>query len=503
MKQLNDFKYKAFISYSHRDEQWGKWLHKKLERYCIPRNLRGSKTLSGTVPKRLFPVFRDREELPTASDLGQVIKNALENSSHLIVISSPNSAKSKWVNEEIKTFKKLGKQNRIICLIVNGEPNADDKENRDFEECFAPAIKVLADENGNLTDIKSEPIAADLRVGKDGKSKAFLKIIAGIIGINFDDLYKRESKRKLRRRILITLLIPFVLVNALFVYGVLGFVFVGNDVIRDMPIVINGKQVFRYPKLTNLKTKVWANPTEINSESFEIIQKGTGSISSLYLTSTGSFSFDELRVGKTFESVIPIFEDSSNLIFYDSFEYQNGQKLINQEGWYDQETDDFEYGNYLIKSGSLIYKDFPQIGNSVFTEASEIITGISKSLPKNISELILNNNRKIYISFLMQPEGVLHEGMENGFFALYLNTQVNKSLLIGKGTRGKTGEQYKIELDDGRSVSTGVNMRIGETVLIVLQLEFAKQGENLIKQIIDEGKKTRKFLESGGGRPGF
>ena len=29
----DEYKYRAFISYSHRDEQWASWLHKALETY--------------------------------------------------------------------------------------------------------------------------------------------------------------------------------------------------------------------------------------------------------------------------------------------------------------------------------------------------------------------------------------------------------------------------------------------------------------------------------------
>ena len=172
------FKYKAFISYSHRDESWGRWLHRSIEGYRVPKGVIGRETIYGPVPKRLFPVFRDREELPTASDLSEMIHDGLVNSSHLIVICSPNSAKSKWVNEEIKTFKKLGKQNRIVCLIVDGEPYGNEKPELSLEECFPPAVKFVADENGDLTDTAAEPIAADARPGKDGKANSLMKILS-------------------------------------------------------------------------------------------------------------------------------------------------------------------------------------------------------------------------------------------------------------------------------------------------------------------------------------
>ena len=103
----NQYKYRAFISYSHRDERWATWLHRALESYRLPRNLVGTKTTTGEVPKRLRPVFRDRDDLSSASDLGGTVKQALSDSENLIVVCSPDAAKSHWVNEEIRQFSSI------------------------------------------------------------------------------------------------------------------------------------------------------------------------------------------------------------------------------------------------------------------------------------------------------------------------------------------------------------------------------------------------------------
>ena len=103
-------KYRAFISYSHRDSKWADWLHKGMETYRPPKVLVGSSTGRGVVPKRLTPIFRDREELASATDLGTVISEALQQSACQIVICSPQAAKSKWVNEEIIAFKRLARR---------------------------------------------------------------------------------------------------------------------------------------------------------------------------------------------------------------------------------------------------------------------------------------------------------------------------------------------------------------------------------------------------------
>src|SRR6202035_4827184 len=117
-------KYWAFISYSHKDEAWATWLHKSLETYRIPRGLIGHPTSSGQPPGRLFPIFRDRDELAGSPDLGGTIRAALAAARWLIVICSPSSAKSRWVNEEIKTFKAMGRTDRVLCMIVNVDPAA-------------------------------------------------------------------------------------------------------------------------------------------------------------------------------------------------------------------------------------------------------------------------------------------------------------------------------------------------------------------------------------------
>ena len=90
-----------------------------------------NETAVGSIPRRLTPVFRDRSELPSAADLGRVVNEALDGSANLIVICSPRSAASNYVNEEISTFKHLGRADRIFCLVVDGEPNASDLAGRE------------------------------------------------------------------------------------------------------------------------------------------------------------------------------------------------------------------------------------------------------------------------------------------------------------------------------------------------------------------------------------
>ena len=46
-------KYRAFISYSHADTSWAKWLHRALEGFTIDKDLVGRDSSTGMIPKAL------------------------------------------------------------------------------------------------------------------------------------------------------------------------------------------------------------------------------------------------------------------------------------------------------------------------------------------------------------------------------------------------------------------------------------------------------------------
>jgi tetratricopeptide (TPR) repeat protein len=192
-------RYVAFLSYSHRNKAETEWLHKALERYNIPRKLVGKETAKGKVPARLIPIFRDRDELSASADLGNELRGALERSDHLIVIASPASARSTYVQEEIRYFKSLHGEQRVFALIVGGEPYASGMPGREEEEAFPVSLRFKLDAEGQVSDVPAEPIAADIRPGKDGKRLALMKLIAGITGLRLDDLVQREAQRRARR----------------------------------------------------------------------------------------------------------------------------------------------------------------------------------------------------------------------------------------------------------------------------------------------------------------
>jgi WD40 repeat protein len=196
---LEHSKYWGFISYSHKDVAHARWLHRHIEKYRVPRRLIGRNTASGQIPKRLIPVFRDEDELAAAGSLPQQIRDALHSSRNLIVVCSPTAARSRWVEEEVRFYKSLGRADRVLCLVVDGTPNVSDGSEPKGDECFPAAVRYEVGDDGILTDRIADPLAADVRKSKGGAEPAKLRLLAGMIGVSFDELRQRERQRRVQR----------------------------------------------------------------------------------------------------------------------------------------------------------------------------------------------------------------------------------------------------------------------------------------------------------------
>jgi tetratricopeptide (TPR) repeat protein len=171
-------RYFAYISYSHVDVRFAAWLQRALETWPIPTQFYAKLGFS-----RIKPVFRDRSDLRVSSNLRESLTQALEQSDALVVVCSRHAAQSKWVDEEIRQFRQLHGDSRIFAIIAADSP----------PDCFPHSL--VFDEDGN----QLEPIAADSRRAFDGRRDALLKIIAGLLNLEVDDLKRRDLRHQYRR----------------------------------------------------------------------------------------------------------------------------------------------------------------------------------------------------------------------------------------------------------------------------------------------------------------
>lgn len=191
---MSEYRYRAFISYSWSDAKWGNWLHHRLETYRTPAALVGKNGALGKVPARLNPIFKDREEEAAGASIGDAVEKALLASEFLIVVCSSNSAQSRWVDREIAFFKAHRDPDKVLALIVDGEPGSADAE------CFPIALTHGVNSDLSIGDsLADAPLAADARISGDGKRRAILKLAAAMLGVGLGELVNRDERRRTTR----------------------------------------------------------------------------------------------------------------------------------------------------------------------------------------------------------------------------------------------------------------------------------------------------------------
>ncbi len=193
-------RYAAFISYSSLDRARGEALQQALEAFRLPAPLRGRDFGRGPLAKRLGSVFRDRWDADASVDLGAELRAALEASDALIVLCSPASARSRWVGEEILSFKRLGRADRLFPVLIDGLPQAHDAALAPAG-AFHPALFLRWSESlGQFERELHEPLAPDLRESGDGLRFSVLKLVAALTGVPLTLLTQRQAEAERRER---------------------------------------------------------------------------------------------------------------------------------------------------------------------------------------------------------------------------------------------------------------------------------------------------------------
>lgn len=200
---MERYQYLAFISHSHKDKAWADWLHKKLESYKIPNTVKND--YAGRIPKQIRPIFLDKTDIGIG-DLDRNLNKELSDSRFLIVICSPSAANpDSYVNKEVKDFISFQREDRIIPFIIDGTPQPKSEYEK---QCYPP-------------DLNKQILGASVK--ELTKEKAFIKVVAGLLGVKFDTLWQRHEKaerRKKRVRLFTIATIAFLLtISSLWVWN--------------------------------------------------------------------------------------------------------------------------------------------------------------------------------------------------------------------------------------------------------------------------------------------
>lgn len=253
--------YYAFISYSHSDEKWARWIQNRIERFSIPIGLRKNHS---NIPKRFYPCFRDKTDIGI-NILSDELKCKLDKSIYLIVVCSPLSATSSWVGKEINYFIKTGKRNNIIPFIVAGSPYSNDDD-----ECYHKVLKDAfpqnrQDSSGN--ELLGASIYANGKTNSRIKRMAFVRIVAKLCNVSFDELWNRNNRRKKHT------------ISTIFIIGLFFISALGSIIHSIMPEKIRVKlnevsfHNVNLPELRNASVTIYYKNKEITDSSKTILKK--------------------------------------------------------------------------------------------------------------------------------------------------------------------------------------------------------------------------------------
>ena len=179
----------AFLSYSRKDLRFAVELERALDRYTQPREIRAE--------RRPVTVFRDQDDL-TGPEYHTAIDNHLTRSKKLILICSPHSRASEYVNDEIRRFAAIHGSGGIIPVLLSGVPNNAAREGDENNLAFPDA----------LCEVVAMPLAIPYsgfdpeqdRVNKGVFYGAWYTLLANLLDVDRATIEERDRRRRVRVR---------------------------------------------------------------------------------------------------------------------------------------------------------------------------------------------------------------------------------------------------------------------------------------------------------------
>ncbi len=204
-----EFKYFIFISYRRLDADWkaGVYFQRQLEKFRYPVS-QVDESWRPSHPKYVRSVFRDRRNLKnTGNSFTEDIKQALTDSRYLLVLCSPNSAASPWVNDEIEYFLETHNHDLslVIPVVLSGEPHLEG------ETCLPPALRLEAITSRNLPSMIPDPGDSE----KTGWEAGLVQSLSYILHVDRERIKRSIDEEERRRRNVILSIISTALVICL------------------------------------------------------------------------------------------------------------------------------------------------------------------------------------------------------------------------------------------------------------------------------------------------
>lgn len=192
--------YFAFISYSRKDSKAAAWLQRRLEWFRFPVKL-VAQDRRPPHPRYLRPLYRDKTNLEVDhAHYWENIKLAIEQSRFLLVLCSPDSARSGPVDLEVRHFLETREKQSdrksaveaIVPVILRGRVGDGSDE-----DCLCPALRNLGEDiiHRNLPTMVADEEGSEAEARETG----FVGLVSYLLSIHRGELadhLRREERRK-------------------------------------------------------------------------------------------------------------------------------------------------------------------------------------------------------------------------------------------------------------------------------------------------------------------
>lgn len=211
--ETKQYTYYAFISYRGADVKWAKWFVKKADNYLLPTVTPDDVKAGNRAPSRLkdddkylYPVFRDRDNLMSGKLLDQILA-AIDVSRKIVVLCTPTAAQSgSWMDDELRHIIKEERIGDIIPLVVEGriysieEYEAAGRSIDDPfpDDCNPYVLRLYMKEHRDHAAAIN--YIEFVEQGVRNPERAFIKCVASIIDMPFENLWDRFGKEQKRKK---------------------------------------------------------------------------------------------------------------------------------------------------------------------------------------------------------------------------------------------------------------------------------------------------------------
>ncbi len=171
----------AAVSFAFEDAVWCDWIYREFDGTRVPRPLAGRPSRQGTPYPERISVSPDPSDPQQLENYAETLKAA----QHLIIILSPGSANYHTMQEHLRLFRAAGGEERVIALIVKGEPASPSAE----AGCAADAqwlpkwLQWRFQNNEFDPGPPCEPYVVDARLGISSLAEVRAKLCAALLEV--------------------------------------------------------------------------------------------------------------------------------------------------------------------------------------------------------------------------------------------------------------------------------------------------------------------------------